>query len=328
VFAAVVASHQLSPYLIAMNAGALVVLGLVRPLRIVVGLFAIAIAYLIPRYGQVQQYGLFSGFDFFNNAQTNSPLAGASAGRLLSGEVVQFLSLIVWGLAALAVVASWRRLGPVAAPAVLAFTPFGLLLAQSYGGEAIYRVYFFSVPWCAYLIATMVLQRRWLPRSMAGPGAVLLLVGAVLGSLQARHGQLGFNQYKDTEIAASEYIYGHVEPNAEVMMAAGAFPNRFTANSGSFTTGKTGSRELLSGDDGNELVRLQLTEADLPTINNSFEPTRPTYLVFTKAMSAYLHFFGYAPDGLIERLQTTISGSPNWRIYYQNPDVVIYKYVP
>jgi hypothetical protein len=328
VFAAVVASHQLSPYLMAMNAVALVVLGLIRPLRIVVGLLAIAIAYLIPRYGNVQQYGLFSGFNFLSNAQTNSSFTAASPGRLLSGEVVQFLSLIVWGLAALAVVASWRKLGPVAAPAVLAFTPFGLLLAQSYGGEAIYRVYFFSIPWCAYLIATMVLQRRWLPRSVAVPGAVLVLVAAILGSLQARHGHLSFNQYTGDEIAASEYIYLHAEPNAEIMMAAGAFPNRFTANSGSFTTGKTGVRELLGGDDGNQLVKLKLTEADLPTINNTFEKTRPTYLVFTKAMSEYLHYFGYAPDGLIERLQTTISGSPNWRIYFQNHDVTIYKYYP
>jgi hypothetical protein len=327
-YAVVVASHQLSPYLIAMSAGALVVLGLIRPLRIIPILLSIAILYLVPRYGIVESYGLFDGFNFFSNAQTNSPLGGASAGRLLSGQVAQFLSLSVWGLAALTVVASRRRLGPVAAPAVLAFTPFGLLLAQSYGGEAIYRVYFFSIPWCAYLIATLVLRKRWVPRGLAAPAAAMIVLAAVLGCFQARHGHLSFNQFTPEELAASEYIYTHAEPNAEVMVVASAFPNRFTANSGSFQANRSGARELLTGNDDNELVRLKLTADDLPTINATFDADRPTYLIFGPAMAKYLHYFGYAPDGLIDTLHKTISSSPNWGVYYRNGDVTIYKYFP
>jgi hypothetical protein len=325
VYAVVVASHQLSPYLIAMTACGLVALGLVRPLRIVPVLLSIAVLYLVPRYQIAAHYGLFN-FDIFGHATSAGPVDGTTAGRVLSAQVVQFLSLTVWALAALGVVASWRRPGPIAAPAVLAFSPFGLLLAQSYGGEAIYRVYLFSIPWCAYLIATLLLRKRWLPRGVGVPGATIVVTATVLASMQGAHGQLLFNRFTPDEVAASTFIYTHAEPGADIVLAAGNFPTRLAANYDGFSAGPNGDHGLLPGD--KELLGLALTEADLPKINSFFNKKTPSYLVFSPAMSKYLHYFGYAPDGLIERLQTTISGSPNWRICYRNQDVSIYKYFP
>ncbi|MDT5026097.1 MAG: hypothetical protein QOE61_2523 [Micromonosporaceae bacterium] len=325
VYAVVVASHQLSPYLIAMTACGLVALGLVRPLRIVPALLTIAVLYLVPRYQIAEHYGLFD-FDVFGHATSAGPVEGTTAGRVLSAQVVQFLSLTVWALAALGVVASWRRPGPIAAPAVLAFSPFGLLLAQSYGGEAIYRVYLFSIPWCAYLIATLVLRKRWLPRGVGVPGAALVVTAAVLASMQGAHGQLLFNRFTPDEVAASTFIYTHAEPGADIVLAASNFPTRLTANYDKFSAGANGDHGLLPGN--TDLARLKLTEADLPKINSYFSAKTPTYLVFSPAMSKYLHYFGYVPDGLVERLKTTISGSPNWRVYFQNHDVTIYKYYP
>jgi hypothetical protein len=325
VYAVVVSSHQLSPYLIAMTACGLAAFGLVRPLRIVVILLGIAVLYLVPRYQIAANYGLFD-FNIFGHATSAGPVEGTTAARVLSAQVVQFLSLTVWALAALSVVASWRRPGPVAVPAVLAFSPFGLLLAQSYGGEAIYRVYLFSIPWCACLIATLVLRKRWLPRGVGVPGAAIVVTAAVLASMQGAHGQLLFNRFTPDEVAASTFIYTHAEPGADIVLAAGNFPTRLTANYDGFAAGPNGDHGLLNGN--NRLAELRMTEADLPKINSYFDPKTPSYLVFSPAMSKYLHYFGYAPDGLIERLQTTISGSPKWRIYFRNHDVTIYKYYP
>ncbi|OLB81909.1 MAG: hypothetical protein AUI14_01615 [Actinobacteria bacterium 13_2_20CM_2_71_6] len=128
-------AHQLSPYLVAMCAGALVVLGLVSPRQLIPVLLGIAILYLIPRQNFAETYGIFDGFNIFKNAQGTSQDWG-SVGQSFSALVVRMLSLALWGLAALAVIIWRRRLGPVAAPATLAFAPFALLFAQSYGGEA------------------------------------------------------------------------------------------------------------------------------------------------------------------------------------------------
>jgi hypothetical protein len=321
----VVASHQLSPYLILMTACVLVALGLVRPLRIVFVLLAIAVAYLAPRYDIAGNYGLFSSFDFFNNAQSVSPVQGTTAGRVMSAQVVQYLSLVMWALAALTVVASWRRPGPIAVPAVLAFSPFGLLVLQSYGGEAIYRVYLFSIPWCAYLVATLMLRKRWLPRGMALPGAVVLLTLAIFGSMQGSHGQIIFNQFTRDEVAASTFIYSHAEPGADIVLVAGNFPTRLTANYDQFAAGANGDRGLLPDTD---LEGLKLTPADLPKLNTFFDEKIPSYLVFSPSMKNYLHYFAYVPDGVYDQLRVTINGSPNWHIVYLNGDIAIYKFVP
>ncbi len=326
VYAVVVTSHQLSPYVIVMSAGALVGLGLVRPVWIVPIFLAIAVAFLLPRLEVVDNYGLFNGFNFFSNAQAAKPVAGTSAARVFSAHVAQLLSLVVWGLAALAVVASRRRLGPVAAPAVLAFSPFALLLAQSYGGEAIYRVYLFSIPWCSLLIATLVLRSRWLPRGLGVPGAAIVLTAAALASMQGAHGQLGFNRFTTAEVRASQFIYNHAEPGADIVLAAGNFPTRLTATYGAFASGPNSDRSLLNPDE--DLVKLHLNERDLPTINANFDAEVPTYLVFSPSMRQFLHYFGYAPDGAFDRLQALIARSPQWRLFHQDGDVVIFVYVP
>ena len=318
VYGVVVASHQLSPYLIAMTAGGLVVLGLVRPFRIVVFLMAIAILYLVPRLQIAENYGLLD-FNLFSNVTSAGPVAGTTPGRILSAQVVQFLSLTVWALAALSVVASWRRPGPIAVPAVLAFSPFGLLLAQSYGGEAIYRVYLFSIPWCAYLIATLLLRKRWLPPSVGLPGAAIVVTAAVLASMQGAHGQLTFNRFTPQEVAASTFIYTHAEPGADIVLAAGNFPTRLTANYDGFASGPNGDHGLLTGDE--DLAGLKFTAADLPKINSYFDPNVPSYLVFSPAMRNFLHYFAYLPDGAFDQLQTTIDQSKNWVLFYRDGDV-------
>jgi hypothetical protein len=329
VYAVVVSAHQLSPYLIAISAAGLAALGLIRPMRIVPILGVIAITYLLPRYQIVDAYGLFDGFNLFSNAATNSPVGGAaSAGRVFSGEVVRFIALAVWGLSALTVLAFWRKPGPVAAPAVLAFSPFALLFAQSYGGEAIYRVYFFSSPWCAYLIAMLVLRNRWLPRGAAVPAATLALTATVFGSMQARHGHLSLNQFTRSEIDAAEFIYANARPGSDILLAAASFPDQMTANYDQFHRNKFGVKTIITSDDQGPLRTLPLTPDDLPTINSFIDESNPTYLIFGKAMAPYLHYFGYAPDGKIEQLERTIAGSPNWHIYYVNKDVTIYTYVP
>src|SRR5207302_564328 len=133
-YVVIATAHQLSPYLVAMCAGALVVLGLVLPRQLVPVLLGIAVLYLLPRQTIVEQYGIFDGFNIFKNAQGTSASDWGSAGQEFSALVVRVLSLAIWGLALLAVLRWRRRLGPVAAPATLAFAPFALLLAQSYGG--------------------------------------------------------------------------------------------------------------------------------------------------------------------------------------------------
>ncbi len=100
-------------------------------------------------------YGLLSGGSPISNATSNVLTSGLPA-KDFTSSVVRALSIAVVLTAFGCAVWSWRRRRPVLALAIVAFSSFGLLLGQSYGGEAIFRVYLYSLLGCAILIAPAV----------------------------------------------------------------------------------------------------------------------------------------------------------------------------
>jgi hypothetical protein len=210
---------------------------------------------------------------------------------------------------------------------VLGFAPFALLLGQSYGGEAIYRVYLFTAPWCVYLVARMVLRWRWMPRAVGMPVGVVVLTAAVLACIQGEHGQLVFDQFSPAEVQAATYIYTHAPPHSSIVTAIDNFPTRLTADYPTFQGGPNSDVDLINNAD---LLGHSLTEADLPKIVERFDALGPdpAFLIISPSMVHYVHFFGYLPDGAMDNLRHTVATSPNFTVYYQNQDVVIYRFVP
>ncbi len=148
--------HELSPYILAVQLGALAVVGLLRPRWLPLLLAAIAVGYLLPHFGFVNsRYGLLNSVgQFFSNASPPALKSGSlSAAQRLIGRSQEALSLGMW---CLAIAGAWlrRRSGrPVLALLLLAFSPFLMLVILAYGQEGVLRVYLFSLPWTAALAA-------------------------------------------------------------------------------------------------------------------------------------------------------------------------------
>ena len=153
--------HELSPYMLAVQLGALGVTRLLRPWWLGIALAAIAVGYLLPRLAYVNStYGLIGSIgNFFGNiAPPKFPVAVAASQKLL-GRCGEVLSIGLWGLA---MAGAWlqRRSGrSVRALVLLAFSPVALLAAASYGQEGILRVYLFSLPWTAALAALALVSK-------------------------------------------------------------------------------------------------------------------------------------------------------------------------
>jgi hypothetical protein len=329
VYTAVVISHQLSPYMVALSASALVVLGLVRSWQVIPILLGIAVLYLLPNYNAVDQYGLFDGLNVFSTFLHSTQGVGPettvnTAGRIFSVQAVQLLSVLVWGLAALAVLTSRARVGPVAAPATLAFAPFAVMFGQGYGGEAIYRVFLFSVPWCAYLIVTLLLRLRRIPRAAGMVGASLVLTAATLAGIQGAHGQLEFDQFSPADVRAMQYVFTHVPHGSTVLSASANLPSRLTANYGDFNGGAdpeslTDVVPTLSGT----VTAAQM--ADIDKYCAGFTDG-PVYVVYMNSMVTYAHYFGYLPDGTLQSLNAALKGSPDWKLFYRSGDTIVYRF--
>ncbi len=326
----ITAAHQLSPYLVAASVIVLVLFGLVRPWWLALAVPAVPILYLIPRFGTVSgAFSIFDGFNVFGNASGTATTWG-SVGQAFSALTVRGLSLAVWLLVALVL---WRKrhaLGTVVTPLLLAIVPFGLLFAQNYGGEAIYRVFLFSAPWCAYLIAGLATEwsDRWRPPRWVGVVvATFALTIGLAGTIQGRHGQLEVDQQHAADIAAAQYLYSHAEPGATIVLATTDFPSRLTANYGQFNRSvPVGEPDLATGAkltgvlDGDAIPAIE-------SFAGTFEGST-TYLVISGQMRQQAQYFGYLPDGSLDALQAALAQAPQWTVFYRNSDVTIYQLRP
>jgi hypothetical protein len=148
--------HELSPYILAVQIGALAIARLVRPRWLPVVLVAIALGYLAPRFGYVNStYGLLNSIgNFFSNARPPALQGGGvSAAQHTILRSQEALSLGMWFLAVLGVLLRRRAGRSVGSLALLAFSPFITLAMLAYGQEGVLRVYLFSLPWTAALAA-------------------------------------------------------------------------------------------------------------------------------------------------------------------------------
>jgi hypothetical protein len=180
------------------------------------------------------------------------------------------------------------------------------------------------VPWCAYLIATLVLSFRHIPRAVGAAFGAVLLSLAMLAGIQGSHGQLNVDLFTDAEIQASGYLYQFAQPGAAIVLATSDFPSPYTANYGGFKPGGNGIAELMKGAD---LAHLKLNSDDLPAVEQYARDQggSTAYLVISRSMKVHAHYFGYLADGALDTLASSVAASPRWRLFYLNTDVVIFQ---
>lgn len=326
VFAAITVSHQLTPFVMLLPVAALTWLGVIRPRwGLPLALIAVLAAFVGPRLGGVaSQYHLFD-FDLVANAAGNAG-TWRTPEQEFSAVVARTLAIGVW-LAALAGIAvARRRPGRVLVPAVLGFLPLLTLAGGNYGGEAVYRVFAFSLPFAALLIADL-----WVPvsgrlgrRLRAGVSGVLL-AAILLAALQGLQGQVVVHQVSRTDITAAEYLYAHAEPGSSVVLAAPNFPTKLRGNYDEFNTRLTALDVSLIGDpafDGNlNASRVTDIEAHIRALG-----PRTGYLVVSDAMEDYTEYFGLSPAGSMTSLETGLRHSPHWTVFYQAPGITIFRW--
>jgi hypothetical protein len=315
-YLAIVAAHQLSPYIVLPGVLGLVLLGVVWRGWLVLGvLVVIALGYLAPRYGLIasQFGGIFSGGDVFENASGSQGILHRAA-EARTGDVIHVLAALMWLGMAAAIALRWRSLGRVAIPGALALSPFLVLGVQSYGGEAIYRVFLFSAPWCALLIAELIAELRGALRPLVS--AVACTVALVAG-LQGLWGPVAVYAFTPGELTASLWLYNHAAPGSVLVLAADDFPGLEAADYSAYDL------QVIPADP--QLGQDYLDEADVLGVEQwiSSFGHGGAYVVFSQSMANYADYFGY-PSGY-GQLAKEVSGNSIWHVVYRNPDVVIYR---
>jgi hypothetical protein len=327
--AVIIASHQLTPYMLLVSIALLMLAGVVRPWWMLMGMAIMTLAYLGANFHFIQHnYGVFTSIDPFNNAQGQGATLGRAptAGKLFN-TYVELLFLAILALVSLCAVNRLLRLGLLmrAMPfVVLALSPFFVLFGQNYGGEASLRIILFSTPWCAALIswalATVARRRLRLVLTMSVAVAfTALFIPSFLGEEE-------LNIISPAEVRASEWFYYHAQPGSVLLLAAPGFPYRYGATYPEFRGPEGDANPNLLTESIFE-VR-SLGAAQIPdVVARAREYAQHGYIVFDKDETTYAEVFRITPPGALGHLEAALARSPDFRLWYANKDVQIYEIV-
>jgi hypothetical protein len=327
-------THELSPYIVAVQLGALGVARLLRPWWLGVVLAAITVGYLLPRLAYVDNsYGLLNSFgNFFGNvAPPKFPVAVAASQRLIA-RCAEVLSIGLW---ILAIAGAWlrRRSGRVVLVLVLlAFSPIILLAMEAYGQEGILRVYLFSLPWTAALAALALVgqpegSHRHRSRHISGLAVLRALValGLILALFfPAFFGSDRLAVMPQSEVAAVTSFLQDA-PGGVLYCANTDAPLADTARYNLFPLKQIfGTNGLI----GEAPVRTDI--ADVIAANALFytHGSQRVYVMVTSSMAAYNQAYRVTPPGSFPILLSALAHSREWKRLVDTADTVVYELQP
>lgn len=325
IFTVITISHQLTPYMVIAASGMLMVVRALRPRWIVLGFAAIAGAYLLLRFDFLRSHGdLLLSLNPFQNAQNPEATPNDGVfGRVLTAYSARALSLVVWVLAIVGALRRIRAGWSVVVPMALIASAFLIIFGLDYGGEAIYRVYLFSLPWAALLAAFAIApQQGWTKLASVRAGVLLVVMFGLL--MQAYFGLTEVNLIRPDEVVASQYFNEHARPGSVLVIAAPNFPERSTGAYADFVV-TSGAFDPQLVTDPHFKDRF-FGPSDLPEIAvivRSFSPHG--YVAITTGMKVYAHVFKLLPDGSLDSLDRALAASNQWTLFFRNQDAVIYE---
>jgi hypothetical protein len=315
---AIAMTHQLTPIMLTLATGGLVLSGRCRltMLPIVAGLATVVwISVGTTDYWVGHLHILFGGLGDVSSVVSGSvgDRVEGSSGHLLVVRSRIILTAGVWFLMGVAAVRLTLQRRPPLTLFALATAPF-VTLVQSYGGEGVLRVFLFSAPFAAFLIAQMIvpaLMVRWVPE-LAVVVVLLLLPTFVL----TRYGNETFEQVRANEVTALRTLYAIAPEGSVFFSPTSQVPWRFE-----------------------EAVQHRYRRPDQPDLFVDADPAvvrdpvssaprgeGQTYLVVTRSQQLYgREALGY-PRGWFKRLQHQLTPENGYYLIVHNPDAWIYHF--
>lgn len=325
IFGVIVSTHQLTPPMGLFSAFLLALFGVIRwrvlPVWMLL-LIVLWLAFPARAYNNTVIGSTLESFGKINQTVDSGfvDVAQVSAGQAVVSWMGRGLSAAIILLGGLG--AFWRlRKGYLDLPALLlAAAPFLVLFLNSYGGEAIFRVFFFMLPYLAFLAAAALVPshqsaRNWFHSILIG-GISLVFLIAFLFAYYGKERQYSFTKL---EVEAAEYLYSQAPPNALLVEGSRNYPTLFL-NYENFTyvaidrEPKESVNKLLA-DPENVLYRWL---SDSRRYSSS-------YLIITRSQKLYTDEIRDIPSGSLDKIEAALRNSNKFEVVYSNKDAVIFR---
>lgn len=320
-------SHQLTPIMLTCVAAALAIPK--RGRRAALCVFAIAAvamaAWDFTVAGPFMRKNLAMLLTAFGQLDSNAGsgvvgLGTASSGQIAVSYVDRALSVTIWALAlwALARRTRLRRTRPL----LLMLAPLPAVIANNYGGEMLYRVYFFSLPGAAVLAAATLLPRPRRERVLA-LALPLVLSALVVGMLFSYYGKEQMNYFTPREVQAADYLAATAPKGSLIIAELPDYPDAYAQY-------EKDTREWLLPEPPNREVGLLNQEDPIAAIHAAAQGWNrgPVYFIVTRSELAELRMEGLLAAPEISTLTTGLTERNGFVAVEHNPDAAVYLVQP
>jgi hypothetical protein len=324
VSAAIVTSHQLTPFALLLAVTALVVTGrswargtpLLMAVMVVGWLIYLSHAYVSGNFAQLtDQIGALGS----NVSSAVGERVGGSSGHHFVVWARLVFSGALWALALVGGVRRLRAGRGGGSLAVLALVPFALPLLQAYGGEVLMRTYLFALPFVAFFAASLLLEGAVVRRAVVLAAASALLVG---GFAVARYGNAEVSFFTPNEIHALDRLYALAPPNAAVVAPGPNLPwqaKRYTEIDYQLLAHRLPPSPRPRTD-------AELANAVGRRLQHDGNPA--SFVIVTRSLVQYDRLFGAARWGSVQALERGLAASPRFRSVIDEPDAHVFEYLP
>ncbi len=228
------------------------------------------------------------------------------------------LTLFVWLLAVLGAGRLWlrRRLDP--APVLLLLAPVGMLAANSYGGEMIFRVYLFTVPFAAFLAASLLSPRAGTRPAWLWTVAAFLASAMLLTTfLFAYYGKDRMYHFTPAEVRATGLLYDTAPRGSRLIAITSNLPWGLR-NYDKFTYLWLGLEPAAS--------RTKLVDHPVEVVADLLADSRyrAEYVLLTRSQAAEIDATGLLPAGSIGRIERAMTDSGRFDVAYRDADAVVF----
>jgi hypothetical protein len=192
------------------------------------------------------------------------------------------------------------------------------VVANNYGGEMLYRVYFFSLPGAAVLAAATLLPRVRRERVVAVTLPIVL--GALLtGFLFSYYGKEKMNYFSPQEVEAADYLAAHA-PAGSLIIAE--LPNYADALDEYEKT----TRIWLVPEPPDVEIKLLSQLDPVKAIQDAAKGWRgPVFYILTDSELAEIQTEGIIPQAALRSLLNGLTPANGFEPIYRNADAGVYR---
>jgi hypothetical protein len=235
-----------------------------------------------------------------------------SADQAFVAHVARGLVVGMVALAAVGAARQWQagRLDRFAA--ALAAAPVLLFASGNYDGEILFRIYLFSVPFLAFLAASLFAAhgRSWAPALTGGVAALVLTAFVV-----AYYGKEHSNYFTPAEVSATNYLYTHAPAGSLLIEGTHNYPAQWK-NYERF------SYVTIANEPAGNVRRLLADPAGV--LASWMAPHRSSFVILTRSQEIDVDANGAMPRGSVDRIQSALAASPRFRVVRRNADATIF----